>query len=92
MKPTQEKLHVKIQQMGKALKMEVKISIEPTDYWGDANETSRHILLAVDGEQRSQRLEDWENSHDSFGALIDIIPDDEARDRVEQLIETKKGQ
>ena len=70
----------------------MKISIEPPDYWGDAKEPSRHILLTIDDEQRSQRLEDWENSWDSFGALADIIPDDETRDRVEQLIETKKGQ
>ena len=72
--------------------MNIELSIESPDYWGDAKETSRHILLTIDGEQRSQRLEDWKNSHDSFGALADIIPDDETRDRIEQLIEIKKDQ
>ena len=72
--------------------MKIELSIEPADYWGDINETSRHILLTIDEEHRSQRLEDWRNSHDSFGALADIIPDDETRARIEQLIETKKGQ
>ena len=51
-----------------------KIAIEPPSYWGDEQETSYHILLTVDDEQRSQRLEDWENSSDSFGPLSDIIP------------------
>jgi hypothetical protein len=50
------------------------ITIEPPNYWGDAKETSHHILLTIGDEQRSQRLEDWEKSHDSFGSLIDIIP------------------
>ena len=67
--------------------MHIDISIESPDFWGDVNETSPHILLTIDGDQRSQRVEDWHQSWDSFGALADIIPDDETRNRVEQLIE-----
>ena len=87
MKTTQEKHGTMTPR--KALKMKIKLSIESPDYWGGVNETSRHILLTIEGDQRSQRLEDWGQSWDSFGALADIIPDDETRDRVEQLIEEK---
>ena len=63
----------------------IKITIEPPSYWGNEQETSYHILLTVDDEQRSQRLEDWENSWDSFDALADIIPET-MRDTIEDLI------
>mgnify|MGYP003142901744 CR=1 FL=1 len=66
--------------------MKIKVTIENPEYWGNNEETSPHILLRVDDDSRSQRVEEWNNSSDSFGALADIIPF-EMRDAIESIIE-----
>lgn len=64
----------------------VGVEITAPNHWGNELETSAHIILTIGNEQRSQRIEDWNHSSDSFGALADIIPDT-MRDTVESLID-----
>jgi len=64
----------------------IQIDIEPPDFWGDDKETSPHIVLTLGNDQRSQRVEDWNQSWDSFGSLADIIPET-MRDTIEELID-----
>jgi len=64
----------------------LEVEITAPDYWGDETETSLHIILTMENEQRSQRVEDWEHSSDPFGALADIVPET-MRDAIEDLID-----
>ena len=64
----------------------IQIAIESPDFWGDDKEPSSHIILTLGNDQRSQLVEDWNHSWDSFGALADIIPET-MRDTIEELID-----
>ena len=82
-------------------KEEVTVSIEPPGYFGTLEEQSGHaepsdasrvIVVTTPTESRAQTVHAWENDHDSWGAIADIIPE-ELQGYVESLIEAElKGE